>query len=200
MNIRAVGLTALLVEVRNVDDAMSLAAWARSVPVDAEEIVPAATSVLFDGLSDVAALRELLEQWRRLPSAPSTRAAEPVEIPVVYDGVDLEFVADLWGMDNDAAVARHLATEFTVAFCGFAPGFSYLRGLSAELAVPRLDSPRARVPAGSVALAGTWAGVYPSASPGGWRILGRTEVVLWDQHRPHPALLPPGTPVRFVRA
>jgi KipI family sensor histidine kinase inhibitor len=85
-----------------------------------------------------------------------------------------------------------------VAFCGFSPGWAYLKGLPEELAIPRLETPRARVPAGSVALADTYAGIYPTASPGGWRIVGRTGVQLFDAERDPPALLSPGTRVRFV--
>jgi KipI family sensor histidine kinase inhibitor len=95
-------------------------------------------------------------------------------------------------------IARHLATEFRVAFCGFAPGFGYLTGLPAELAVPRLATPRPRVPAGSVGLAGAYTGIYPSASPGGWLLIGRTDVVLFDVAADPPALLGPGARVRFV--
>ena len=91
---------------------------------------------------------------------------------------------------------RHTATTFTVAFCGFSPGFAYCTGLGLD--VPRLASPRTRVEPGSVGLAGEFTGVYPAASPGGWRIIGRTNVRLWDTHRAEPALLTPGTTVRFV--
>ena len=97
-------------------------------------------------------------------------------------------------------VARHGGIEFVSAFCGFAPGFAYLAGLPEEYAVPRLDSPRSRVPVGSVGLAGSWCGVYPSESPGGWRLLGHTDLTLWDPDRSEPALLAPGTRVRFVPA
>jgi KipI family sensor histidine kinase inhibitor len=123
-----------------------------------------------------------------------------VELPTRYDGEDLELVARYWGVGPDEVIERHTATEFTVAFCGFAPGFGYLTGLPAELAVPRLATPRARVPAGSVALAGRYTGVYPSASPGGWLLIGQTELTLFDVDADPPALLAPGTSVRFRRA
>ena len=96
------------------------------------------------------------------------------------------------GQQHDQAV------EYRVAFCGFVPGFAYLVGLPAELHVPRLATPRPRVDAGSVAIAGEWAGVYPSASPGGWRLLGHTDAVMWDEARARPSLLEPGMRVRFV--
>jgi KipI family sensor histidine kinase inhibitor len=191
---RRVGAHALLVEVPDATAALSLASWARAGAVEADEVVPGAQTVLFDGVRDPVALVRVLERWR-----PGTGPAEGrlVEVPVVYDGADLEFVAEAWGVTPGEVVARHAALEFVAAFCGFAPGFSYLAGLPEALAVPRLDSPRARVPAGSVAVGGPWCGVYPTSSPGGWRILGRTDVVLWDPRRTEPALLPPGTRVRF---
>jgi KipI family sensor histidine kinase inhibitor len=100
----------------------------------------------------------------------------------------------------EEVVALHTGTEFVVAFNGFAPGFAYCTGLAEERAVPRLERPRSRVPAGSVGLAGPYTGVYPTASPGGWRLIGRTDLTLWDVERDPPATLPPGTRVRFVRA
>jgi len=192
-----VGRHALLVEVDGAEAALALATWARTRRVDAVDVVPAAASVLFDGVGNLAGLVEALTQW-----APSSAPAEGelVDIPVSYDGADLEFVAAAWGVDVATVVERHTSIEFVASFCGFAPGFSYLRGLPQTLAVPRLDAPRSRVPAGAVALAGAWCGVYPTASPGGWRILGTTDVVLWDQDRASPALLPPGTRVRFREA
>ena len=192
---RPVGHHALLVEVEDADAALSLATWAREATVDAVEVVPAAASVLFDGVADVPALERALAGWSPAAGVP---AGELVELGVRYDGPDLAAVAERWGVDVDAAVERHTSIEYVAEFCGFAPGFTYLRGLPEELAVPRLDSPRSRVPAGSVGLAGGWCGVYPRSSPGGWRILGTTDAVLWDQDRDPPALLPPGTRVRFV--
>ncbi len=197
MRLRPVGPHALLAEVDDTATALGLAQWARSAGLDAVEVVPAARSVLFDGVDDVGRLGRRLADWSG--EAPDVER-EPVELPVTYDGADLEVVAGLWGTDVGGVVERHVQTTFVSAFCGFAPGFAYLAGLGDQLRVPRLDSPRARVPAGSVALADTWCGIYPSSSPGGWRVIGRTDVVLWDSSRPDPALLAPGTPVRFVPA
>ena len=121
-------------------------------------------------------------------------------MPTTYDGDDLDDVARLWEMTRDEVVATHTGTELVVAFCGFAPGFPYCTGLPEHLSVPRLDSPRAQVPAGSVGLAGPFTGVYPSASPGGWRLIGRTDLSLWEPDRDPPATLAPGTRVRFVVA
>lgn len=190
------GEDALLVEVDDSDQALSLALWARE-HLDAREVVPAARSVLLDGVADPAATTVRLVDWR--PGA-ATPAGELVEIPTGYDGADLEDVAALWGCSVAEVVERHTALEFRVAFCGFAPGFAYLAGLPAAWAVSRLPEPRTRVPAGSVGLADAWCGVYPTASPGGWRLLGRTDAPLWDVSRAHPALLSPGTRVRFVVA
>ncbi|GAW51123.1 MULTISPECIES: 5-oxoprolinase subunit B family protein [unclassified Nocardioides] len=197
VRLRPVGRTAALVEVGDAATAFALATWARSAGVDAVEVVPAAETVLFDGVADPGALAAALEGWS--PAAAPV-AGEPVEVPVTYDGPDLDFVAEAWGTDRDGVVAHHTGVEYVAEFCGFAPGFSYLAGLPADLAVPRLASPRARIPAGSVGLAGAWCGIYPTASPGGWRLLGRTDVTLWDQTREQPALLPPGTRVTFVVA
>jgi len=197
LELRRIGQRAVLAEVADSGSARSLAAYARSARAGAEEVVPGAQTVLFDGVADTEGLIELLAGW-----TPEV-VGEPgplVEVPVVYDGADLEDVADRWGVTVDEVVARHGEVEFVSAFCGFAPGFAYLAGLPEEYAVPRLDSPRSRVPAGAVGLAGSWCGVYPTESPGGWRLLGRTDVVLWDAGRSEPALLAPGTRVRFVPA
>ena len=132
--------------------------------------------------------------------APRTGRGGWSSCPTTYDGHDLDDVARRWDMTRAEAVATHTGTELTVAFVGFAPGFAYCTGLPAELAVPRLDRPRAKVPAGSVGLAGEYTGVYPTSSPGGWRLVGRTDARLWDADRDEPALLTPGTRVRFVEA
>ena len=188
------GRDAVLVEVGGPEAALSLALWARDARVEAEEIVPAAGTVLFDGLRDVGGLEVRLASWASDVEAVS---GPLVEIPVVYDGADLEDVAERWGTDADGVVARHTELVFVSAFCGFSPGFAYLAGLPDDLAVPRLDSPRSKVPAGAVGLAGTWCAAYPTASPGGWRLIGRTDASLWDAARDQPALLAPGTRVRF---
>lgn len=125
-------------------------------------------------------------------------AVEVVEVVVRYDGPDLGDIARITGLDEDEVVRAHTGTSWRVAFGGFAPGFAYLVGGDPRLRVPRLDSPRSSVPAGSVGLAGDFSGVYPRSSPGGWRLLGRTDLVLWDPDRDPPAILRPGATVRFV--
>jgi len=186
-----VGRHALLAEVASPQDAVALAAWARGRAL-ARDVVPGAETVLFDGVGDHDALTAALASWRPGESPAGRR----VDIPVVYDGPDLETVAAAWRCGVEEVPARHRAVELLSAFCGFAPGFAYLSGL--EVSVPRLATPRTRVPPGSVALAGTWCGIYPGASPGGWQVIGTTDARLWDPRRAEPALLAPGTRVRFV--
>jgi KipI family sensor histidine kinase inhibitor len=188
-----VGPRACLVEVEDALAAASLAAWLRRSGLPAEEVVPAARTVLLDGV-DPGAVRDLIPQWAAQPAAPP---GPVVRVAVTYDGPDLDRVADHWGCTTEAVVELHTSLEFTSTFCGFAPGFAYLAGLPADRAVPRLDSPRARVAPGSVALADTWCGIYPTASPGGWLLIGTTDAELWDVDRAEPALLAPGTRVRF---
>ena len=132
-------------------------------------------------------------------SAPAPDAKE-IELRVRYDGPDLGDVAALAGVSSEEVVARHLRALYVVGFLGFQPGFAYLLGLDELLHVPRLDEPRTHVPAGSVAVAGPYSGVYPRLSPGGWRLLGSTETVLFDASQETPALLAPGDRVRFVAA
>ena len=195
MQVREVGGDAVLVEVDDTDQALSLAEHLRAGRVAADEVVPGARTVLLDGIGDRAAVEALLAGWT--PGAP-TAEGPAVELPTTYDGADLDAVAEVWGTDRAGVLARHQETTFVAAFCGFSPGFAYLRGMGPELAVPRRDTPRTSVPAGSVALAGEWCAVYPTASPGGWQLLGHTDVGLWDVTRADPALLVPGTRVRFV--
>ena len=121
-------------------------------------------------------------------------------IPVTYDGPDLDTVAELTGLTASEVVARHASAELRVLFCGFAPGFAYLGDLPSELRVDRLATPRTRTPAGSVAIAGSMSGIYPADLPGGWRVIGRTGVTLFDPSSDHPALLEPGDRVRFEPA
>lgn len=198
MRVRQVGADALLLEV---DDPAGWFAelWRRreAGELAAIEIVPGATTVLVDGLADPARAAETIRAWTPAP-VPDMAPESLVEIPVEFDGEDLGAVARLWRTDDRGVVDRLRDTELRVAFCGFSPGWAYLSGLPVELAVPRLGTPRPRVPAGSVALADAYAGIYPTASPGGWLLVGRTDVNLFDPDRTPPALLSPGTRVRFV--
>ncbi len=166
---------------------------------------PAYSSVLirFDPLRVRAeALRERVEEdLASLPGVPLP-APRRVEIPVLYGGAngpDLGGVARHCGLSEEEVVRRHAAGDYSVAFLGFTPGFPYLAGLDPALAVPRLPVPRRRVPAGSVAIGGTQAGIYPLASPGGWRIIGRTRERLFDPAREPVSLVRAGDRVRFVR-
>lgn len=198
MTFARIGRAALRAEVADVTQAIALASWVRSTGVDAAEVVPGACTVLFDDVSDLPGLEQVLAAW-----SPDEAAAEPgplVEVPVTYDGADLGDVARRWGTDAHGVAELLAGTELLSAFCGFAPGFAYLSGLPEELAVPRLDTPRPAVPAGSVAVADRWCGIYPAPSPGGWRLVGSTTTTLWDPMSDRPALLAPGTRVRLVPA
>ncbi|NYT93758.1 allophanate hydrolase subunit 1 [Salinispora sp. H7-4] len=234
MRIRPVGAYALLLDCSDADqvEAWRAELWRRRErgDLDAVEIIPAARTVLLDGLTDPAHTAALLGTWDPPPSTAAVGTADKgtgtadkgtgiaapsvgtggtgtgsggtdvVEVPVRYDGADLPTVAGHWDVAVPTVVRRLIDTEFRVAFCGFAPGFAYLTGLPVGLAVPRLPTPRPRVPAGSVALAGPYAGIYPTASPGGWLLVGHTDLPLFDVHADPPARLTPGTRVRLVPA
>ena len=196
MRVLPAGERALLVEVADTPSALGLYERARQSGWPVTDLVPAARTVLFDGVADPPALAAELATWRLTGAQPPAR--EAVELPTVYDGADLPDVAQLWDMTAAEVVATHTKTAFTVAFCGFSPGFAYCTGLPESLRVPRRASPRQRVPAGAVGLADVFTGVYPRSSPGGWQLIGSTSRQLWDLHADPPALLVPGTPVRFV--
>ena len=196
MRIRPYGDAAVLVEADDPAQVLALAAALRRRP-GVEEVVPAACTVLVRGTPDALAG---LEPDAPAPAAVARASAPTLELAVRYDGADLAATAAELGLEPEELVARHAAGSYVVAFCGFAPGFPYLTGLDPALHVPRRPEPRTRVPAGSVAIAGEFTGVYPRASPGGWRLLGTTDAVLWDLDRTPPALLPPGTRVRFQPA
>ena len=198
MRARRVGEQGLLVECADLAEVERtyLALRAAAGRLGATEIVPAARTVLLDGLDDPVAAQDLvsaLEVGTGLPPA----AAPLVEIPVRYDGPDLAEVAGQWRVRPEEVVGLHTSTEFLVAFCGFAPGFAYCTGLPEGLAVRRRSEPRSRVPAGAVALAGEFTGVYPAPSPGGWQLIGSTTAAVWRPEADEPALLAPGTRVRF---
>jgi KipI family sensor histidine kinase inhibitor len=192
------GDRALLVEAADPAGVAAVAAALERSPLPGQrEVVPAARTVLVR--LDRPPAETDAAQLRRLARTPAPPAADlrPVELPVVFDGPDLASVAELVGRSVPDLVAALLAVEYTVAFSGFAPGFGYLTGLPGDLHVPRRATPRTRVPAGSVGLAGPYAGAYPRPSPGGWQLVGRTDAVLFDVERAQPALLRPGARVRF---
>ncbi|WP_086723390.1 5-oxoprolinase subunit B family protein [Streptomyces carpinensis] len=195
-----VGDDALLVEVSCGEEAEALHSELARRPAEGlltvRELVPAARTVLLDGLDDPDRFAAELTASRTPPAPP--RPSEVVEIPVRYDGPDLPAVAALWDVTEQEVARLHATTGFRVAFCGFAPGFGYLTGLPARYHVPRRSTPRTAVPAGSVALAGPYTGVYPRPSPGGRQLIGTTDAVLWDHARVPAALLSPGASVRFV--
>ena len=203
MNLRPAGERALLVEVDDLETVHRLhAAVAALGQPGVTELVPGYRTLLV--VADPAEAGTLDELAAALPTLelPPAEAVtgDPVEIPVRYDGEDLDEVARLTGLDAGEVVRRHTAPTYTVAFLGFSPGFPYLVGLDPALEVPRLDTPRTSIPAGSVGLAGTQTGIYPTASPGGWRLIGRTGATLFDPARDPPALLAPGGRLRFTVA
>jgi KipI family sensor histidine kinase inhibitor len=195
---------ALLLEF---DSTAEVLAWSQALReadlLGVLDVVPASRTVLLKlaGARYREPTRLRLSKLRIDPvvaDAPASleRRAD-VEIEVVYDGADLDEVARLSGLTPADVVAAHTAAPMRVGFGGFAPGFAYLVGGDERLHVPRRAEPRTRVPAGSVALAGEFSGVYPRESPGGWQLIGHTDASLWDVDRDQPALLTPGMWVQF---
>lgn len=180
-----------------------------TAPAWVEDIVPAYASLALlidpERCADEIVQRELQHWLRDTLDAPgdaiATGNGRLLEIPVRYggaDGPDLDAVARASGLDPAQVIALHCAVDYRVGLLGFAPGFPYLIGLDPALATPRRASPRTRVPAGSVGIGGAQTGVYPQAGPGGWQLIGRTELRLFDPARDPPSLLAPGDRVRFV--
>ncbi|MEV4836456.1 allophanate hydrolase subunit 1 [Nonomuraea sp. NPDC049486] len=182
----------------------------RTTPTGHDTATPQTTPTGRDGTTERTTGRGTAEGTTPVPldvvgagGEPTVRSgaalggAEVLTIPVVYDGADLESVAEAAGISVDEVVSRHAGRELVVGWLGFAPGFAYLIGLDPVLHVPRLATPRTSVPAGSVAIAGPYSAVYPSASPGGWRLLGRTDARVWDVSAEPPTPFRPGTRVRF---
>ena len=203
MKVRVAGERGLLVEVEDLETVHRLHAALRELdPPGVVELVPGYRTVLIVADPGQAeALDELAARLPHLELPPAEAAAgATVEIPVSYDGEDLPEVAGLTGLEAEEVVRRHTAPEYTVAFLGFSPGFPYLVGLDPALQVPRRDTPRTSIPAGSVGLAGNQTGIYPTASPGGWQLIGHTDVTLFDPARDPPALLAPGSHLRFTVA
>ncbi|MDQ3886257.1 MAG: 5-oxoprolinase subunit PxpB [Actinomycetota bacterium] len=198
MQLLPCGPDALLVELGSLREVAAVrAGLARAALPQVVELVPAARTVLVAvrpgaGLDEVRATLEKID-----PADIPERSGRTVTLPVHYDGPDLELVAETAGCRTDEVIALHSQPEYTVAFNGFAPGFSYLTGLTPQLQQPRLEQPREWVPAGAVGIAGEFTGAYPRPSPGGWRLVGGTDAELFDPRRDSPALLHPGDRVRI---
>jgi KipI family sensor histidine kinase inhibitor len=163
------------------------------------DVVPGHRTVLVTW--DVEPARDtLLDLASQAVGSESQAPGRTIELPVTYDGADLDAVSSSTGLSVEDVVRAHCSADYMVAFLGFAPGFAYLVGGDERLHVPRRAEPRERVPAGSVAIAGPYSGVYPREGPGGWQLLGRTSIVLFDPAVRPPALLAAGDRVRFVAA
>lgn len=205
-DVRVAGRSALLVTFDTLDevaafrtglDAAGVAAW-RGFGVT--ELVSGARTLLvrFDpDRTDPTRLGPRLQAVAPRPPAEADVRA-PLVVPVVYDGEDLADAAAMAGTTSAELVRWHTGQVWTSAFCGFAPGFAYLVGSAPSLELPRRREARTVVPAGSVALAGEFSAVYPRSSPGGWQLIGRTDVAMWSLERGQPALAPAGTRIRFV--
>ncbi|WP_406247192.1 carboxyltransferase domain-containing protein [Microbacterium sp. M] len=200
MRIRTASDRALVVEAADLDEAMRWNLALADVPGIVERIPGARTVLLrYDPLRTSAdALTAVLGTMTA--DAEHLTPVREVVVPVIYDGADLEEAAGLLAVSPEELVRRHLAAQWRVAFSGFAPGFGYAVSDDPLFDVPRRSSPRTRVPAGSVGLAGPFTGVYPRETPGGWQLIGRTDAEMWDIDRDPPALLSPGALVRFERA
>ena len=197
VSVRRAGDRGSLLELPDNAAAVRAARLLRKERPDLVDVVIGHTTVLVTWVEEVSDLQAIAE--RALVDEPGP-CGRLVEIPVTYDGPDLDEVARLTGLSPEEVVARHTGVGHLAAFLGFQPGFAYLTGGDARLHVPRREVPRTRVPGGTVAIAGPYAGVYPRDSPGGWRLLGSTTAVMFDPAREPPALLAPGDRVRFVAA
>jgi KipI family sensor histidine kinase inhibitor len=207
----SMGDSAVLVETDDIDAVLAinaaltpLAEAGHGVWAEVDDLVPASRTLLVVARSttDLTTLRRALADAIADAAAGARRAApaggDVLEVPVRYDGPDLDEVARQTGLSSAEVVAAHTGSTWRVAFGGFSPGFAYLAGGDPRLVVARREEPRTRVPAGSVGLAGQFSGVYPRESPGGWQVIGRTDALLWDVSRTPPALLAPGLTVRFI--
>lgn len=212
-SIEAIAEDALLLQLGDrIDPALNARVHAlcvrirRQAPAWLRDLVPAYASigVFFDPVAiDAGAVGEWLHAQFETSDEPSAAGGgtRTVEIPVLYggdEGPDLEPAAAELGMSPAELAKKHAAATYTVAMIGFAPGFPYLLGLDPSLALPRLETPRTSVPAGSVGIGGAQTGIYPRESPGGWRLIGRTPLTLFDPCADRPSLLSPGDRVRFV--
>ncbi|MDQ8045662.1 MAG: allophanate hydrolase subunit 1 [Solirubrobacteraceae bacterium] len=199
--IRPAGDRAVLVELPGNATVRKLARLVPRGLAGIDEVVAGHETVL---ISWEPGRRPPVDLEARLSAMLSSSSTEgeggSIDVPVVYDGPDLAAVAEHAGVSPEEVVRRHLASRFEVGFVGFAPGFAYLLGGDPSLRPPRLDEPRTKVPAGSLAIAGEYSAVYPSESPGGWNLIGRALIEPFDLHRDPPALLQTGMHVHFVES
>lgn len=201
MRILPSGTRGLLLELDSLEEVLGrYAALRADPPPGVVDLVPAGRTILVSTEPGVS-LSDLAGALRRIEPHPELGPqGEQVQIPVHYDGADLTQVAEHLGCSPEQLVQRHTSEEWVVAFCGFSPGFGYLSGTRHTWDIPRRADPRTKVPPGAVGLAGEFAGIYPRESPGGWQLLGHTELTVFDLTREPAALLRPGVRVRFVEA
>lgn len=202
MNLRPYGDVGVLVELGDLDQVLALqAAVERARLPGVVDLVPAMCTLLVRIDPRRTSVADTAGALRRLTPHPAgEHEGDHLEIPVHYDGDDLASVGEATGLGAGGVIEAHTGQVWTVAFVGFAPGFGYLLGQDDRLRVARRTDPRTRVPAGAVGLADRFSGVYPRASPGGWQLIGRTDLAMWDLQREPPAMLRPGVRVRFVVA
>lgn len=193
------GPNALLVET----EVTTLAVEVKALPGVTDVVVGACTILVTFSLGERSEREAIAHYTERITSLalqhhePTNEARNHIRIPVRYDGEDLSDIAEQTGLSPERIIELHTGAQYRVAFMGFAPGFGYLQGLDPTLQLPRLTRPRTKVPAGSVAIAGPYSAVYPRESPGGWLLLGTTELAMFDLHRESPVLLQPGSLVTF---
>ena len=200
MRFLPVNRQSILVELADLQQTLALLGALQAQSIEGvQELVPAARTILVQFVPHIISTAQLVNRIAACDlNGEVQRSDVLVQIPVRYDGEDLAEVAQILGISPEEVVSRHTGSEWSVAFTGFAPGFAYLSGGDPIFNVPRRATPRTKVPAGAVALAGTFSAVYPQASPGGWQIIGVTDEAMWDLSRDLPALLQPGYRVRFV--
>lgn len=200
MRFLAVNLSSFLVELDTLDETLALFDALSAAPEKGiEEIIPAARTLLIRYQPMQTSMAQLAGKISQCSlQHKEARYGQQVTIPVHYNGEDLPAVAELMGIAVQEVIRRHQESLWNVAFTGFAPGFAYMVSDTGGWQTPRRSTPRTRIPAGSVALAGEFSGIYPQASPGGWQLIGQTDLQMWDLTRAQPALLLPGSQVQFV--
>jgi KipI family sensor histidine kinase inhibitor len=203
MRFLPIGPRSFLVELADLGQTLALFDALQADPVPGvAEIIPAARTLMIrtaPGVAADAALARAIAARTPAPGTPApARQGEMIELPMTYDGADLADVAHHMNLTVAEVITAHQAATWQVAFCGFAPGFAYMTCDDPRFDLPRRASPRTRIPAGSVALGGQFCGIYPQETPGGWQLIGRTSVPMWDMTRDPAAVLRPGTRCRFV--